>query len=371
MSKDKRQKKRVVHITTVHQPYDTRIFLKECVSLADHGFEVILFAPILQGEIRQNVVIRSLPIFQNKFFRVLFSWIPVIYQAFKSKANIYHLHDPELIVVCLILSFFGKKVVYDVHEDYEYQILNKTYLPRYLRNFIATGYKWMEKICLYWVSAIVSVTPEIAKKYDKFSKRNVILRNFPIIDEFRDCRKPFGYKNNEVCYVGGITKLRGVFDYIEAMSSLASVKLNLGGDYFHLKSALENTKGWKNVTAFGFVDRKQIKQIFKNSKVGLVVLHPAPNYIEALPVKMFEYMAAGLPVICSDFEIYRQIVEDNECGYCISPNNPELIAETIERLIDDEKLWTRLSKNAIRAIEEKYSWEVESKVLIDLYNIIS
>src|SRR5690606_15212736 len=238
------------------------------------------------------------------------------------------------------------------------------------RPMVAKLYKVFERVCLFKITSIITVTKQIAEKYNKFGKHNAIVRNYPIVTEFLAGRSSYDKKRNEVCYIGGITKIRGVFDYVRALEHLPEVRLNLGGDYSHHETELKTLPGWKNVNKYGFVNRTQINEILSKSKLGLVVLHAKPNYLEALPVKMFEYMAAGVPVICSNFPIYEEIIIKYDCGVSVQPNNPTALAEKINNLLKDEESWKRMSKNAINAVENLFSWEKEAKILLITYETI-
>ena len=358
---------KVTHISTVHKPYDTRIFVKECSSLAKLGFEVSLLVPIEKPEIKNQVNIFPLPKFKSKFFRTLFSWIPAFFKAYKLKSDIYHFHDPELIFLGFVLASFGKKVVYDVHEDYELQILNKEYLSNSMRKIIAGSYKWIEKILIKRFALIVTATSVIRDSYLKIHRNVIDIKNYPFLEEFATSRASFDDKKNEVCYIGSISKIRGVIDCVRSIEHLDETLLNLAGDYSGIERELKLEKGWERVIKHGFVNRDQMRQILLRSKVGLVVLHPVPNYIEALPVKMFEYMAAGVPVICSNFPVYEEIVVQNDCGFSVEPKKPEMIAEKARILLADKELWERMSKNARAAVESKYNWETELRQLERAY----
>ncbi len=145
--------------------------------------------------------------------------------------------------------------------------------------------------------------------------------------------------------------------------------LLLAGKFIPESLRNETTKlaGWEQVNEFGHVSREEVQQILARGMAGLVTLHPIINYKDALPVKMFEYMAAGIPVIASDFPLWREIVEGNECGICVDPLDEKQIAEAIQYLVDHPEEAKRMGDNGRRAIEQKYSWEMEAKKLIAMY----
>jgi len=100
---------------------------------------------------------------------------------------------------------------------------------------------------------------------------------------------------------------------------------------------------------------------------GLVTLHPIVNYIDALPVKMFEYMVAGIPVIASNFSLWREIIEGNKCGLCVDPLNPSEIAKAIDYIMTHPAEAQQMGKNGLRAVQEQYNWDIEEKKLLALY----
>jgi len=145
-------------------------------------------------------------------------------------------------------------------------------------------------------------------------------------------------------------------------------RLILAGDFEPgLEERLRQLHGWKNVESLGFVDRNGVRDVMSRSMTGLVILHPTINYIDSLPVKMFEYMSAGLPVIASNFPLWKEIVEGNKCGICVDPLNPREIAEAIQWMIEHPEEAKAIGENGRRAAEEKYNWEFEEAKLLSLY----
>jgi glycosyltransferase involved in cell wall biosynthesis len=106
------------------------------------------------------------------------------------------------------------------------------------------------------------------------------------------------------------------------------------------------------------------------SVAGLVTLHPNGNYLNAQPVKLFEYMAAGIPVIASDFPLWRRIVEDAECGLLVDPLDPRAIAAAVDWLVDNPEAAQRMGESGRKAILKRYSWDVEKRRLFQFYDAI-
>jgi glycosyltransferase involved in cell wall biosynthesis len=125
------------------------------------------------------------------------------------------------------------------------------------------------------------------------------------------------------------------------------------------------------VDALGFVDRESVRATMARSMAGMVLFHPEPNHIDAQPNKMFEYMSAGIPVIASNFPLWREIIEGAKCGICVSPLDPEEIAGTIRWIIEHPAEAKQMGKNGRRAVEERYNWDIEEKKLLGFYSTLA
>jgi len=303
----------------------------------------------------------------NRRERILKSLFKVYNQAINLNADLYHLHDPELIPVGLKLKKDGKIVVYDVHEDVPRQILSKSYIKTIFRPLISKSFEIFENWAVKKFDAIIAATPHIRDRFIKLNPNTVDINNFPKKDELYE---PVDWLNrkNEICYIGGISKIRGIVELIKALEYV-NTTLHLAGNFEskELKKEVMNLKGWKKVKYYGFVDRNKIKEILKTVKIGIVTLHPTQNYIYSLPVKMFEYMSAGIPVVASNFSLWRDLIEKNNAGICVNPLNPKEIAEAINILLNNNNLAKNMGLNGRKLIEEKYNWAKEEEKLISLY----
>ena len=175
-------------------------------------------------------------------------------------------------------------------------------------------------------------------------------------------------KGKTVCYVGGIAGIRGAFEMVEAIGK-TKYRLLLAGDFEPgLENKLKQTPGWRQVEALGFVDREGVRTMMARSMAGMVLFHPEPNHIDAQPNKMFEYMSAGIPVIASNFPLWREIIEGAECGICVDPLNTEEIAGAIRFIVEHPVEAEQMGKNGRRAVEERYNWGMEEKKLLGIYS---
>ncbi|MBX9785992.1 MAG: glycosyltransferase family 4 protein [Alphaproteobacteria bacterium] len=361
----------ITHISTVHPAFDVRIFHKECKSLVKQGFKVNLIVSHEKEEMIDGVRIIPLPFFKGRFKRMLIKPILAFIYALKLRSDLYHFHDPELIPVGILLKIFGKKVVYDVHEDVPSQIMDKHWIPSHLRRFVSIIVKGIEKCGCLFFDGIVAATPYIRNKFLKMSKNAIDINNYPLTTEFVGLKLDGKSKNKTdkiICYIGAITKERGAVELVKAVEG-TDIRLYLAGTVApkNLLESLEKEEGWKNVTYFGQVERDEVVSILSKSQIGLCILHPTISYVNSLPVKLFEYMTASLPVVVSDFPYWRKLFGDFESISFVDPFNPEKIRNTIQALISDPKKCHSMGQNGLKAIKEIYNWESEEKKLIDFY----
>jgi len=366
---------KICHITTAHQPFDDRIFHKECKTLAKNGFSVFLIAQYENDQVIEDIHIIALPKNKSRIHRIALFPIIALIKAVKTRADIYHFHDPELILTGVILKIItGKIIIYDVHENYSKQILSKNYIPREFRNIISKIYKIIEYKSSLFISGIVTATDDILNNFS-YHKNAISARNFPILDYLPLINKPIIKKNDKfiLIYEGGISKERGIIQTIKALELidiLCKVKLYMYGKFDppELKNELKKLKGFQKAIYKGYVEYRKIPLILEKANAGIVCFLPFPNHISALPNKLGEYMMAGLPVIASNFPLWKEIIEDNECGICVDPTKPEEIARAIKYLIDNPEKSKKMGENGRKAVLEKYNWEIEGEKLLKLYN---
>ena len=203
----------------------------------------------------------------------------------------------------------------------------------------------------------------------------IVVNNYPILEEYKNLS--FDYLNREraIIYIGGISKIRGIHEMIDAFLSLNSqnVKFYLAGPFDNnaLKNnILDRIKSTPNIEYLGFLNRQQVAEYLSKARLGMVLFHPEPNHIEAGPNKMFEYMSAGLPVLGSDFPLWRKIIIDNKCGLLVDPLNPQKIAESIDWILNNQNESEIFSNNGRKMVGTKFNWKIEENKLINLYKEI-
>lgn len=360
----------IVHLTSVHQRNDIRIFMKQCTSLAQRFNVTLIVADGLGDSNANNVNIIDIGKPNGRLNR-MFALTKLIYnKAIELDADLYHLHDPELLPVALKLKRKGKKVIFDAHEDFPKQVLTKPYLNKHLAKIISFSMKYYEHYVCSKLDLIVTATPAIGQKFSNFCKNVIDINNYPLLGELQPLDKDWITIKNEIAYVGGISKIRGIQESVNALALLkTNTQLNLVGKFSETTTYenVKNSKGWNSVNELGQLNREQVRDVLQRSIAGLVTFLPVPNHIDAQPNKMFEYMSAGIPVIGANYPLWQSIIEGNKCGICVNPEDPKEIANAIDRLVLDKKLAEEMGKNGINAVNTKYNWKIEESKLIKVY----
>jgi glycosyltransferase involved in cell wall biosynthesis len=366
---------RIVHVTSAHSPFDTRIFHKECRTLVKAGHEVVLIAPHDRDEIVDGVCIQAIPSPKGRRDRMIHT-VRAAYQAAVDRgADVYHFHDPELIPIAVLLKLQGKRLVYDVHEDVPKQILTKPWIAPWVRAIVAKGVALVEDISVRLFDGIAAATPAIARRFP--TEKTFIVQNFPILEELGTLDiQPHANSPLDVVYVGGITEIRGIREMVQAMALLPErldARLIVAGRFVpaDLECAVRSVPGWTRVDFLGWQSRSQVTALLRQVRAGLVLFHPAPNHVDAQPTKLFEYMSAGIPVIISDFPLWREIVEGAGCGLLVDPLDPIAIARAIQWMLERPEEAEAMGRCGQRAVYRRYNWELESKNLLTLYEDVS
>jgi glycosyltransferase involved in cell wall biosynthesis len=360
---------KVCILSTVHELHDSRIFYKEAHSLREFGFDVSFIVQHEQSEVIDGIQIIPLGKSKSRLKRMTVTVWEAWRKAMKQAADVYHFHDPELIPVGLLLKAMGKKVIYDVHEDVPRQILAKTWIVKPLRRVVAAVFERFEHFAAKRMDTVVTVTPFIRDRFLKINCQVFVVHNYPKLAEFPLHRSPQVDDEQTVCYIGGITRIRGLIEMVEAIGRTNS-KLLLAGSFSSddLRRDAIALQGWGQVEELGQLNREQVSDTLRRASAGIYAGHPIINYIDALPIKLFEYMASGIPVISSNFPLLKDIVERYKCGLCIDPLEPQAIADAIQWINDHPKEAVQMGDNGRAAVEECFNWESESRTLFRLYN---
>lgn len=362
--------KKVCHLTTVHQPFDIRIFRKECRSLARAGYDTHLIAVHDRDETVDGVRVLGLPKPRNRQERWRTTTENCLKRALDLRCDLYQFHDPELIPVGLKLKAEGHKVVYDVHESHAESILDRDYLHPLVRRPMSWNLARLERQADKCLDAIVAATPKIARQFR--NAKTTLVQNYPELGELSPASpRPMAERQRAVCYVGGVSVIRGAMAMIGGVGEAEGVRLKIVGEFNPSSLPKDIAKlgvgDWTRVDTLGWLDRVGVAQVMEQCVAGMLLYLPLRNHIESQPNKLFEYMSAGLPVVCSNFPHWRDIVEKEQCGILVEPTMTDEIGEAVKKLADDRNLAERMGQNGKRAVETTYNWSTQEKLLLDLY----
>lgn len=360
---------RIRHLTSVHSVRDPRIFHKQCKSLAG-GHDVGLVACHERAEVLDGVRIVPIDSPRGRLDRMTRVDWRLLRAAARERADVYHFHDPELLWVGALLKLRGARVIYDVHEDVPKQIMSKPWIPRWARPIVSKAVALVEQLGARIVDGIVAATPSIARKFP--AGKTVVVQNFPEASFARadGAGPPLEQRADAFVYTGGLMEVQGVREMAQAFALLPDGMTGTVAGTFHpstLESEIAALPGWRRVRFLGQVPRPEIAHALDGGRAGLVLNHPTINYVDAYSTKMFEYMARGLPVVCSNFPLWEDIVLGADCGITVDPRSPRAIADAIRALNEDPERARRLGENGRRAIAERFNWETELSKLEALY----
>jgi glycosyltransferase involved in cell wall biosynthesis len=368
---------KVCILTSVHIPFDGRIFHKEAKSLARAGYEVVLIARHDKEEVVDGVRVVPLPPPKNRVQRMTRVLWRLYRLALRENAEVYHFHDPELMIVGLLLKRRGKKVIWDVHEHYPNSILDKHYIARPLRRLVGRSFDLFERAVVRFFDYVIYTTPSVGARYQTMKVRSGRIENYPIIKLSESFAKN---PQEKIVYLGGMSRMRGLLEVVEAFAVVAQKyprwELCLVGSYSpasfenELKDRVHALGIQARVKFIPWVPYEEKERLSSQAAMGVITYLPYSNNTSCLPNKLFDYMLVSLPVIASNFPLYREVVEPNHCGLIVDPSQPAEIARAMEYLIEHPQEARQMGENGRRAVQERYSWEKESAKLLEIYEAV-
>ncbi len=363
---------KVCHMTSVHAPEDGRIFLKECTSLAQAGYETYL---VERGAtyVKNGVHIVGVGDFQGNRLQRMSTLTKLVYEAaLKINADIYHIHDPELLPYALKLKKKGKLVIFDSHEYYSDQIRNKPYLPKGVSSIIANIYEQYENyVCKRIDAVIFPCLKNGTHPFQGKCKRVITLNNVPMLEELYNHYDPKIEKYpNSICHIGSLTENRGITEVIKA-AYLSNSIAYIAGVFrpVEYQKKIESLPESSSMRYLGKLGRKQVLELLQRCKIGLATIHNVGQYnqFDNLATKCYEYMALGIPVILTRAPYNEKINEKYQFAICVDPGNENEIADAITYLLTHPDEAKRMGENGRKAIREVFNWEKEKEQLLALY----
>jgi len=365
--------KSIMHLSSGHMAKDNRIFYSELFTLINNGYRCYVVG-INSKSFEKFHNIHIISVYQTGARRPsqLINAISNFLIAVKTKHCIYHFHDPILMPFCIILKLIGgKRIIYDIHDDYEASILDRFLHKPFLGRLISKLWWFFEKNISSVFDGIVVADRHLATKFQ--SMNPVSLGNYPRLD-FTEAADISLEKTFNLIYVGRVNWERGVSKILDALDLIPhkDIRFHIIGECKD-KTLLERIRSNERVIWHGRVAWTELHKYYTRSHLGLAVYQSIPSF-QYSPgensVKIIEYMAAGIPVICSNFSGLKTFVENAGYGLTVAPDNPEDISEKINFLYNHPELRKQLGQNGRNAFEMKYNWEHHEGKLIDLYERI-
>ena len=217
------------------------------------------------------------------------------------------------------------------------------------------------------MSAVVAATPIIAERFSRVNSEVESVCNYPDLSHAPNppLRAP---EPATFCYIGALSHHRGLFEMLRA-AEMADARLVLAGpfDSSALEAEARAMPQWSRVDYLGVVPHAEVWNAMSRAIAGLLLLHPVRNYIDSLPIKMYEYMAAGLPIIASDYAGWPDVVREERVGLNCDPVSAEALASAMRMLIEAPSLAQEMGERGPEVVRARYRWENEAAKLLALY----
>lgn len=355
---------------------DIRVFHKECASLAKAGYDVTMICPNAKSRIQQGVKIVGVE-YTGKTDWERFTVLPrILYQkALEVDADIYQFNDPASISYASKLKRMGKKVIFDAFEDHPSLWMNRgTGFKGFFYKLIGTVYRQYEMAKCKEFDAAIVCYHWTRDRFKKVNKNVELVLNFPIINHDEIYVRPLRTIDDiNVCYAGTISDAWNIPTLINAIENLNSVKFNLAGwANDELMNRMKSLKGWANVNFFGKLSKQEVNEkVYNHSDIGVALYHYSPlckgKVGNMSNNKLFEYLLMGMPVVCTDFDLWKEVVEENNCGICVNPNDVNAIAEAITYIQEHPEEACQMGQNGQKVALTKYNWDSQESVLLSVY----
>jgi len=368
-------------LTSVHNPLDTRIFHKQAVSLTKAEHDVTIIAHHDKDETKNGINIKNIGTHDSRIER-WWNLQEVFTQAKTLNADIYHIHDPELLPVAVALKrSTGSKIIYDVHENYHASILGKEWIPSLFRSFVAETFDVTEAELAQYFDGIIVASDEIHSRFNHHN--NVItITNYPLKRWLKDTNLVAQDRDEvQIVYCGKITRQRAIPELIEAtkiLSQYQDIELVIGGSYTtkKIQKIVEHeAKEHRAISTVGWLPTiDDVIDLFYQSDIGAMLIKPDNEnqiYGAQRSNKTFQYMSTGTAIIGTAIGNWPKYIEKENCGECVDTESVADIVSGLNKLVENYDLRKKMGENGQSAVRERYNWENEETKLLDFYNQIS
>lgn len=368
-------------VTSIHPDFDARIW-RHAKLLASSGHTVHLIAPwsVESGLGRDGVIFHPFKKAQSRasrFLNVPRQLIPTLWPVLR-KVDIIHFHDIDLLPWMTALAFF-KPVVYDVHENYPDEMLVREWIPSLIRRPLAHGVRWGQWLCARIIRNIVLVAPSQEPDFGSLGLRKTYIFNYASRELINNVKSDLVNREPKLVFIGAHHENNGswlLLDIAEQLQKFTpQLRIITTSRFFDEKFKLEFIKQiekrrLRNIDLLPAVQPPQIMDILNQATIAISPNLRVPQQIKGIHTKIFEYMAAGLPIVISDLPHQIEVVERNRAGLMAKPENIDSFIEAVLRLLSNTDLAIELGHAGQQAYINKYSYESQLPSVLSFYESI-
>jgi len=354
---------------------DPRSFYKEGISLVMAGYDTTIISFYDKEGLLQDIKLISIKYPRNRWVRFILTNVIFLIKSIKEKADVYHFHDVDFIPWAILLKIITfKKVIYDVHEAHPEHVLIKPYIPDVLKKTVSKIVFFMERGGDYFFDAIITNDNYVLQDFK--TKQKEVIYNFPILDffDFAKNNVPYQQREYDIIFIGSLPPwhFTPMLDTVEILAEknylvkwLLLPFIGFASKEWMLDQISE--RGLSNYfTIADTVPFKSVPKYLYNSRIGIITIPPFKKYLKNIPLKIFEYMGCGLPVIASDLPPTRQFVDGRDCAILVK-HEPSAYANAIISLLENPDQAQEMGERGKRLVYEKYNWSIEEQKLLRLY----
>ena len=371
---------RICHVISGYHRTDARIFYRQCLSLKNHGFDV----HILTNDGRPDEVIDGIPVVSctnapaGRKKELLMASHLFFDRAIAIDADVYQLHSPELLPLGLKLKRRGKAVVYDAHEDMPNHILEKEWLPPWSRRLVSKAFSVYMNRVLRHFEEVISPHSHVVNSLQERLGKGILIANFPLVKQRPDfSADEYLARQSLFCYSGTVYSYSNQSTIAAALTDLPDARYQIAG-YIddEQREMLRSSAAGSRINCLDRLSQVELAKFYDRSIAGIVVYDYKLNLGYRLGSygtnKIFEYMEAGLPIICTDYDLWKDIVDRYECGICVKPGDIPGLRRAMSTIMEDRKAAFQMGINGRRAVEKEFNWSSEEakycKMFSDILN---
>lgn len=366
------KKFRVLHVSTAHQPQDPRIVFKQCQTLAD-VYDVFCALPHANPAIAPNIHFIRLPYYRRVIWRTLLTCPLILLRCLWLRPKLVHVYVPEFLPFAYVFRLLGAKVIYEVQENLYKKMQLKTFNRGY---FLEKAFRWFDHLARRHFYLIFTEHGYL-DTYVTLSKPHEVIYNYPLlsfVEPFRQPYQPDAVKPS-FFYIGWLSFERAFDTLVESLARLKTsypdFRVHLFGRQTFTDADLQQLPAFAqvrtNLRFYGYRDQREAFPYATQATAGLALLKPVGDYPDSYTTKLFEYMALGLPVVTSDFPLYRAVVEQFQCGFCVSPYDSAQITDALIYLIEHPDEARTIGQRGRKAVETHFNWDTEALKLLNFY----